>query len=194
MIKPKILLMFSGGLDSTGVFWKLIQKNEPLLVHHLYLSNKENRTKAEEIAVKNIVDYMKKIKNFSYSESYHEYPSHNGNFMWDSDIYNFVAGTICISVRSIKEVAIGRTKSDAGFEQRAERGTKILNLLAPNVNKIYPVEDMTKKEVYKMLPENLRELTWSCRTPVYKENNIEICKRCKTCLEILQINRELNGI
>jgi len=47
-----ILLMFSGGLDSTGVFWKLIQEKEKLHVHHLYLSNKENRAEAEAVAVK----------------------------------------------------------------------------------------------------------------------------------------------
>lgn len=176
--------MFSGGLDSTGVLWKLINSKEQLLVHHLYLSNKENRAEAEAIAVKNIIDYMKEIREFSYTESYHEYPSYNGNFMWDSDIYNFVAGTICLSMKTLKEVAIGRTKSDIGIEQRAERGTKILNILSPNVKKIYPVGEMTKKEIYDMLPEELRKLTWSCRTPSYKNNNIEMCGRCKTCLEI----------
>lgn len=62
-IDPKILLMFSGGLDSTGVFWKLIQEKEELHVHHLYLVNKENRAKAEDKAVKDIVDYMKKIRD-----------------------------------------------------------------------------------------------------------------------------------
>lgn len=190
----KILLMFSGGLDSTGVFWKLINQQEEIHVHHLYLSNKENRAEAESIAVKSIVQYMKKIRNFSYTESYHEYPSYNGNFMWDSDIYNFVAGTICVAAKTIKEVAIGRTKSDAGFEQRAQRGTKILSILSPSVKKIYPVEEMTKKEIYDMLPEDLRQLTWSCRTPIYKENNMEMCKKCKTCLEILRMNKGKNGI
>jgi len=193
MSKPKILLMFSGGLDSTGVFWKLIQEKEHLHVHHLYLVNKENRAKAEETAVKNIVDYMKKIREFSYTESYHEYPSYNGNFMWDSDIYNFVAGTICLSVKTIEKVAIGRIKSDEAPE-RSERGTKILNILSPNVKKIFPVVQMTKKEIYEMLPEDLRKLTWSCRTPIYKDNNIEMCKRCKTCLEILCMNKGENGI
>jgi len=189
-----ILLMFSGGLDSTGVFWKLIQEKEELHVHHLYLSNKENRAEAEAVAVKNVVDYMKKIRKFSYTESYHEYPSYNGNFMWDSDIYNFVAGTICLSARNIKEVAIGKTKSDSGFERRAERGNKILNILAPNVKKIYPVGEMTKKEIYEMLPEDLRLLTWSCRRPIYKNDNIEMCKKCKTCFEILNMNKGKNGI
>lgn len=194
MLKPKILIMFSGGLDSTGVFWNLINQKEEIHVHHLYLSNRENRAEAESVAVKNIIDYMKKIREFSYTESFHEYPSYNGNFMWDSDIYNFVAGTICIAAKSIKEVAIGRTKSDIGFEQRAERGTKILNILAPNIKKIYPVEEMTKKEIYEMLPEDLRKLTWSCRTPIYTSNDIKMCKKCKTCLEILSMNKEKNGV
>lgn len=94
-----------------------------------------------------------------------------------------MAGTICISVKTIKEVAIGRIKSDTGLD-RSERGTKILNILAPNVKKIYPVEEMTKKEIYDMLPKDLKDLTWSCRTPIYKNGNIEMCKKCKTCLEI----------
>lgn len=183
-IQPEILLMFSGGLDSTGVFWKLINEKKDIHVHHLYLSNRENRAEAESVAVKNIIDYMKKIREFSYTESFHEYPSYNGNFMWDSDIYNFVAGTICLSAKTIKEVAIGRTKSDVGIEQRAGRGTKILNILSPNVKKIYPVGDMKKKEIYDMLPEELRKLTWSCRTPIYKDGDIEKCQKCKTCLEI----------
>lgn len=179
--------MFSGGLDSTGAFWKLIHEEKDIHVHHLYLANKENRAEAEALAVKNIIDYMGKIRKFSYSESYHEYPSYNGNFMWDSDIYNFIAGTICISLKTIKEVAVGRTKSDIGFEHRAERGNKILNILSPNVKKIYPVGHMTKKEIYEFLPEDLKKITWSCRTPIYNNDNIEMCKRCKTCIEILSI-------
>lgn len=192
-MKPSILVLLSGGLDSTGVLYKLINTTEELLVHHLYLSNKENRAEAEAVAVKDIVSYMKKIKNFSYTESYHEYPSYNGNFMWDSDIYNFVAGAICSSAKTIKEVAIGRTKSDIGFGERADRGTKILNILAPDVKKIFPVAHMRKKEIYDMLPEDLRNLTWSCRTPIYVNDDIKMCHSCKTCMEISKMKRK-NGV
>ena len=144
--------------------------------------------------MKLLLQKLQKIREFSYTESYHEYPSYNGNFAWDSDIYNFVAGTICLSAKNIKEVAIGRTKSDSGFERRAERGNKMLKILAPIVKKIYPVGEMTKKEIYEMLPEDLRSLTWSCRRPIYKNNNIEMCKKCKTCLEIFSINKGNNGV
>jgi hypothetical protein len=152
----------------------------------LYLVNRENRAEAEDKSVKSILNYMKKIGEFSYSESYHEYPCYNGNFMWDSDIYNFIAGTICLSMKSIQKVAIGRTKSDTGVDGRADRGTKILHAFNPTIKKIYPVGDMTKKEIYNMIPEDLRNLAWSCRTPIYGEE-IKPCNNCKTCKEIKKI-------
>ena len=39
-----------------------------------------------------------------------------------------------------------------------------------------------------MLPEELRDMTWSCRTPIYTEDNsIHECGKCKTCLELKSI-------
>lgn len=204
-----ILLMFSGGLDSTGALWQLLQNKENKVhIHHLYLVNKEKRAEAEQLAVKNILSYISKQYRFIYSESYHEYPYYsylstandgsiilNQNFIFDSDLYNFIAGTICTSLPSIKKVAIGRTKSDleeTAIMTRAAVGTNILKILAPNVEKIYPIEHMTKSEVYSIIPENLRNMTWSCRTPIYtSENTIKECGKCKTCIQLYRIK---NGI
>lgn len=204
-----ILLMFSGGLDSTGALWQLLQNKENKVhIHHLYLVNTEKRAEVEHLAVKNILSCISKQYRFKYSESYHEYPYYsyltttnngsiiiNQNFIFDSDLYNFIAGTICTSLPSIKKVAIGRTKSDLeeiAIISRAAVGTNILKILAPNVEKIYPVEHMTKSEVYNSIPENLRNMTWSCRTPVYtSENKAEECGKCKTCVELYKVK---NGI
>ena len=205
------LIMFSGGLDSTGALWQLLQDEENKVhIHHLHLINKENRAKAEHRSVKNILSYVSKSYRIKYSESYHEYPSYsyieklnldtkeikvNQNSIIDSDIYNFMAGTICLSLPSIKSVAIGRTKSDSeeiSTMARATIGTSILKLLAPNVEKIYPVVHLTKTEIYNILPKKLRDMTWSCRSPVYiNEETIKECGKCKTCLELETIK---NGI
>jgi|688.fasta_scaffold19208_2 7-cyano-7-deazaguanine synthase in queuosine biosynthesis len=182
-----ILLMFSGGLDSTGVFYKLIKEKRKLHVHHLYLVNKENRQKAEDVAVKSVCEYMKNLGNFYYSESIHEYPCYNDSFMWDSDLYNFIAGTICLSLKTIKEVAIGRTKTDSSrrVDERAKRGTTIFESFGTNAKKVYPLIDLTKKEIYESMPEDLRNLTWSCRTPIYYVNgDIKECGKCKACKEL----------
>jgi 7-cyano-7-deazaguanine synthase in queuosine biosynthesis len=198
------LLMFSGGLDSTGALWTLLKDTKyKLHLHHLHLINKEQRAAAEHQAVVNILSYISKThKNIKYSESYHQYPTHSylskisdglvlhENFMFDSDIYNFIAGTICLCLPNIKRVAVGRTKSDDNLDvrQRAIRGNELLKLFAPDIEKIYPVEHLIKAEIYNMLPEELRNLTWSCRTPIIIDNNtIQECGKCKTCLELTKI-------
>lgn len=202
------LLMFSGGLDSTGALWELLKNKESKIhLHHLYLLNKEKRAEAEQKAVRNILSYISQPDQIKYSESYHEYPYYSylslvtptkiaadQNFMFDSDIYNFIAGTICLSLRKIKTVAIGRTKSDSSSDinERAIRGNKLLEIFAPTVKKSYPVGHLTKGEVYNMLPRELRDMTWSCRTPInIEENTFKECGKCKTCLELNGIK---NGI
>jgi 7-cyano-7-deazaguanine synthase in queuosine biosynthesis len=185
--------MFSGGLDSTGVFWKLMQEKNQIHVHHMNLINRENRDKAERVAVRDICDYMKKIGKFEYSESTHECPTVNSSFMWDSDLYNFMAGALCLSNLKIKSVALGLTKTDldgSGGEQikkRIERGTNIFKSFQTGAEKTYPIINMSKKEIYEMMPVDLRDLTWSCRTPIYEENRIIKCGRCKACKEIKHI-------
>jgi 7-cyano-7-deazaguanine synthase in queuosine biosynthesis len=201
-----ILLMFSGGLDSTGALWNLLQnKDNRVHLHHLYLVNKEKRAEAELRSVKNIISYISKSHIIKYSQSYHEYPSYsylkaidnklilNQNFIFDSDIYNFTAASICKCLPSIKKVALGRTKSDMSedIEERAIRGTELLKLFVPNVEKVYPVEHLTKAEIYNIIPKELRDMTWSCRTPIIRDKDIfKECGKCKTCLEINQIRNQ----
>lgn len=186
MDKSDVLLMFSGGLDSTGVFYRLVMDKRKLHIHHLHLINKENRFDAENNAVKAVCEYMKKLGDFEYSESKHEYPCYNNSFMWDSDLYNFIAGTICLSLPKIKEVAIGRTKTDSSssIDKRAERGTKIFESFNTGARKVYPLISFTKKAIYEMLPEDLRILTWSCRTPIYSDKGVIKCGKCKACHEL----------
>lgn len=184
--------MFSGGLDSTGVFYKLIKDKINLHVHHMNLINIENRNLAESLAVKKICEYMKNLGDFVYSESSHEFPCFDNNFMYDSDMYNFMAGSICCSDKNITNVALGLTKSDlsSAVSYRISRGKKIFESFSSNAKKIYPLADMTKKEIYYYLPEDLRNLTWSCRKPIYDKEEIKRCNKCKTCCELEKINKQ----
>lgn len=186
MESPKVLIMFSGGLDSTGVLWKYINESEELHVHHLYLVNKENRALAENKAVREIVEYTLKIRTFGFSESYHEYPCYNNNFIWDSDIFSFMAGSICLSMKTLRQVAIGTTASDISpnLSERIKRANKIFDAFGTEAQKVYPLCNMKKKQVYEMLPEDLRNLTWSCRTPIYENEDMKKCGRCKTCRQL----------
>jgi 7-cyano-7-deazaguanine synthase in queuosine biosynthesis len=189
MKSPTTLVMFSGGLDSTCVLWRLVNGDEELHVHHLHLVNKENRAAAENKAVTDIVAHLRGVRHFGFSESYHEYPCYGGGFMWDSDIFSFMAGSICLGMKTIERVAIGMTLSDmrGGLSHRVERANKIFEAFGTKARKVYPVGQMTKKQIYEALPEKLRMMSWSCRTPIYKDDDMVACGKCKTCREVERI-------
>jgi 7-cyano-7-deazaguanine synthase in queuosine biosynthesis len=123
--------------------------------------------------------------SFIYSESEIGSQPYNGQFMYDTDSINFFAGYICSVNPRIVRVAMGMQANDHNhaLEERRIRANAILAAFTP-VEKIYPVLDMTKREIYDMLPEGLRNMFWSCRRPVYSEKNIAPCGRCDTCIKL----------
>lgn len=189
MDKPDTLLMFSGGLDSTGLFWMLMREGCSLHVHHLRLFNVENRALAEDRAVSRVVEYMRGLGSFGYSESRHDYPCYGSGFVWDSDIFSFMAGSICLSMGSVRRVAVGMTLSDVrgGLDARVGRANRIFGAFGVGAEKVYPLSSMTKAQVYDMMPEDLRVLSWSCRTPVYEGGEILECGRCVACSEMSRV-------
>ena len=182
--------MYSGGLDSLGMTYKLLTdpeyKDYRIHIHHVHQRNVEFRDRAEAIAVDLALKELKNLGfEFEYSESQIASQPYNGQFMYDSDSINFFAGSICLANPDIKKVAMGMQANDGNhaLEERRVRANKILQAFTP-VEKIYPVLDMTKREIYDSLPESLRNLFWSCRRPEYTEKNIAPCGVCDTCVKL----------
>ena len=189
---PKILAFLSGGLDSLCMINKLLLENSDndLHIHHVKIQNEENRAKAESVAVANIITYFRSnnYPKFVYSESGIEVPTYNGSFLYDTDSINLFAGFIVTTNKGIKQIAIGANKED--WERigstRYVRGTAILRAFC-DVEKIYPIKDLTKAEVCANIPITLRELSWSCRRPIYDNNMALPCGKCTTCLSLQKI-------
>jgi len=190
MEQQTILAMYSGGLDSLGMIYKLLTEPEykdyKLHIHHIHQDNVENRAQAEAIAVsKAIAELKKQGFSFIYSESQISSLPYNGKFMYDTDSINFFAGYICSVNPNIKKVALGMQANDynLALEDRRKRADAILAAFT-DVGKIYPVLVMTKREIYDSLPDTLKNMFWSCRKPVYTEKNIAPCGKCDTCVKL----------
>lgn len=188
--KPTILAMYSGGLDSLGMVYKLLTEEQykgyDIHIHHVHNKNVENRWRAEQIAVDIALAELKNLGfKFAYSESEIGSVPFGQHFMFDTDSMNFFAGYVCSVNPDIKKVAMGMQSNDANqrLEERRIRANKILQAFT-DAEKIFPVVDMTKREIYDMLPESLRDKFWSCRRPVYSEKNIAPCGRCDTCVKL----------
>ena len=187
MEQPTILAMYSGGLDSLGMIYKLLTDPEyrdyAVHIHHIHNRNVENRDRAEGIVVPLALKELKRLSfDFIYSESQIASQPYNGQFMYDSDSINFFAGYICSANPQITKVAMGMQANDGNhaLEDRRKRADKILAAFT-DVTKIYPVLDLTKREVQDSLPPTLKKMFWSCRHPVYTETNITPCGQCDTC-------------
>jgi 7-cyano-7-deazaguanine synthase in queuosine biosynthesis len=190
MEQPIILAMYSGGLDSLGMIYKLLTepeyKDHTLHIHHIHHHNVEHRDRAEAVVVDRVLKELERMGySFIFSESEIGSQPYNGQFMYDTDSINFFAGYICSVNPRIVRVAMGMQANDYNhaLEDRRKRANAILAAFTP-VEKIYPVLDMTKREIYDSLPESLRNMFWSCRHPVYSEKNIAPCGKCDTCVKL----------
>lgn len=190
MEQPTILAMYSGGLDSLGMVYKLLTdpeyKDYALHIHHMHNKNVERRYKAEAVTVKIALDELKSMGyKFEYSASEIGVPVYGNRFMFDTDSINFFAGYICSVNPNIEKVAMGMNAGDANhsLEERRKRADALLAAFT-QVKKIYPVLDMSKREIYDSLPDNLKNKFWSCRTPVYSETTITPCGECNTCRKL----------
>jgi 7-cyano-7-deazaguanine synthase in queuosine biosynthesis len=189
-MKPTILAMYSGGLDSLGMVYKLLTETQyadyRIHIHHVHNKNIENRHRAEAIAVEHAIRELRRLGyKFVYSESEIGTPAFGDHFMFDTDSMNFFAGYVASVNPDITKVAIGMQAHDANhsLEERRIRANKILSAFT-DAEKIYPVMDMSKREIYDMLPVSLRDLFWSCRVPQYSETTISSCGRCNTCVTL----------
>ena len=189
-IKPTILAMYSGGLDSLGMVYMLLTKDEykayDIHIHHVHNKNVENRWRAEAVTVEMATKELKRLGyKFAYSESEIGTQPFGRNFLYDTDSMNFFAGYVASVNPDIEKIALGMQANDANqsLEERRVRANAILRAFT-TAEKIYPVLNLTKREIYDMLPESLRNMFWSCRRPVYTEKSIAPCQKCDTCVKL----------
>ena len=190
MEQPTILAMYSGGLDSLGVIYKLLTDAEyseyRVHIHHVHNRNVEYRNRAEAIMVRQALAELTRLGfTYQYSESEIASQAYNNQFLYDTDTMNFFAGYIASANPGITKVAFGMNATDSnhGLEQRLKRAKQIFSAFT-TAEKIYPVLNMNKREIYDSLPETLRDLFWSCRRPVYTDSGVSTCGKCNTCKQL----------
>ena len=182
--------MFSGGLDSTAMLVKLLADSaDELRVHHIRLVNREGRDRAESCAVEAIVAYCHgRYRPFRYSESALDFSGLEA-IPIDYLSIAFVACQVAIDTPGCNRIAVGSLAADTDIVNRSARQKRVFDemyacyrarkLGEPQVEWIYPVYHTPKGELAAALPQELLDLTWSCRRPV---EGFRPCGVCKACL------------
>jgi 7-cyano-7-deazaguanine synthase in queuosine biosynthesis len=183
------LAMFSGGLDSTAMLLKLLaETNDELRVHHIRMINKEKRDQAEQRAVESIVAWCRRrYRPFRYSESTLDFSGLEA-IPIDYISIAFVACQVAIDTPGCARIAVGSLATDTDIVNRSARQKRVFDemyacyrarkLGQPHVEWVYPVYHTPKAALAAALPQELVDLTWSCRTPL---EGFRPCMTCKAC-------------
>lgn len=194
------LIMLSGGIDSTFTLINgLIKDDSEIIVHHINFINKENRHKIEAIRTRSIVKWLhQNIRKFKYSET--TVDRRNMRF-FGTDIISvgFEAGIAAHSYfwetkKHIDYWTIGTCKEEGHNEKRFQHALAACraNCYPHEPPEFYLSDPLPKLEQMKRMPPELLKLCWTCRRPVYINNQEDPkpCGKCATCNLLNKIYNE----
>lgn len=183
------IVFWSGGVDSTLLAYKVLtETTDDILLHHVNLLNSDNRNHCELAAIRNIMPLLMQLRPYVYSESTLDLTCISGTSS-DEDIMFFLGGRIAMAYPYYKKVifsdgSISEDYDGSMVERESLRGTqedyfKVVSWSAKNAHLELPLREMTKKEVWEALPDNIKYFTWSCRFPTRTNSPCGECVACK---------------
>ncbi|MCC6209560.1 MAG: hypothetical protein IT513_00815 [Burkholderiales bacterium] len=198
------LVMFSGGLDSTAMLYKLLTGSaDELHVHHVHLRNRDGRARAESDAVAAVLAWCRAhCRPFSFSESALDFESLRA-IPIDYLAVAYAACQVAIDVPRCNRIAIGTLAVDLDEVKRkvTQKQRRVFDAMyacyrerklgEPVIEWLYPVYELTKAQVAQSLPAELRAVAWSCRRPVPVEGGYRICGECKPCRKRAEVSAQL---
>ena len=187
--REKALVMYSGGMDSVSLLWNILEHTEQEVhVHFIEIENCQGRHKAEAKAVADSLNYMRNNQRpFTFSCS---------GYSWIAD--NPGGRDMVLALFQAMRTATGLGKRfnaiytgdyNLGRDEETQSQTMI-NTLSGRSHRpswLTPFEHMTKtsversKGIYLSMPEELRQMYWSCRKPTQVNDKFVVCGECHAC-------------
>lgn len=199
-----ILLMFSGGVDSTYLLYHYLRDTgHPVHAHHISVRYPhQKRWQGEDPASEKIVAWCREnVRDFEYSTS-----GFDLNFPrvgLDIDLQLLVASKVALNLGPKRvTVALGWCTDDLHHPRaraRHERdvtatlwralcqsvvglGPSVVGLdLNEKVAKPILERGLSKADIVADLPKELVALTWSCRAPEFVDDIPRPCRNCHAC-------------
>lgn len=197
------IVMYSGGMDSVSLLWNLLEHTEQdIHVHSIHIDNSEGRVKAEAEAVRETINYMKK----------HQRPFEFSSSVYSMKMKNPGGKDMTLALFQAMRASSGLGKSfnivytgdyNIGREEGAEAQGVLNALCTTRRNKpvwLAPFEHMTynsverSKGIYLSMPEELREMYWSCRHPTELLSGFVVCGKCHACERQEAMQKDLTSV
>lgn len=187
-----ILVMWSGGIDSTYVLTKLLKETDmKIFAHHIYLKNIENRQAKEAEAIEKLIKKLGAIRKFNFTWNWID-DTVMPTMVYDMARVCFEAGAVSKAFYHYKKPfiidkwTIGTNKEEGHWQERWDVITSATRAAEWSPGR----KDYIRFELQPMVPRaeemkyldslSLLQDCWYCRRP--KEG--KPCSVCPTCLEV----------
>lgn len=187
-----ILVMWSGGIDSTYTLAKLLKETDyNIHAHHVTLINHEKRGESEKDACLSMIPKLKEIRDFTSSGSSIDHSSHGGFIPFDMAVVCFEAGVCSRAAaydstrNAFDEWMIGTHKDEGHWATRWKAIAPAVDAACwPMDAPKFVLHDLVSKKAEMEYLNNLGilHLCWFCRMP----QNGQSCCKCKTCKEVFE--------
>ena len=188
--KEKVIVMYSGGMDSVSLAWSLLEHTQhEVHIHSVHLDNSEGRYKAEATAIQSSITWLREHQRpFEFSSCIYSYKAKYPGGR-DMSLALFQAGRV-ISTMAEPVAAVFTGDYNMSKEESAEAYSILSALFINKPTKpvwAAPFDYMSKTPlerslgVYFAMPEELRKLYWSCRKPKETPVGFLTCGECHAC-------------
>jgi len=175
-----ILVLCSGGLDSTYMAMDALLSGNNVQLHHVSIKNSCNRWTQELSSFEAIVEQFQ-LMGFDPKVTTSAFDGLQLPVTSDTLHYLDAAPTILAADRSITEVQVGFIETEATYIEYYAKLWKLLRRIPrrePSKARLeFPLLETAKGEILRKIHPKLKPLTWSCRTPF----DGEPCGKCTTC-------------
>ncbi|WP_419913750.1 hypothetical protein [Hoeflea sp.] len=184
-----MLLMLTGGLDSVALLANLLSATKCRVhAHHIDLHNFERRGDAEADAIAKVLPYCwEHYRDFEYTSS--KFVFHIGTCGYDITLVMFMAARLlAVMPEKFDYVVTGHRHPDTPLEEFTE-ASAVYNAGLTNLPYrpawLKPLSGVDKKATFRSIPEELAMMSWSCRQPVYDDDDAyHACGKCHACIAL----------
>jgi len=177
----KIMVLWSGGMDSTFLIWKLLREGHEVTATYIDIMNNATKTKRE---LKSITKISKLFSVYSFTllPTQHVSISPGHNMYLQQTVCWGLVLPVC---EDMDELHLGYIMNDdaVSFIPEIKQMFNGYKGLIQNLPKLkFPLLKYNKQYIWNNLPEKIRKHTTWCESPRIKDNcgTCIPCKRHKT--------------
>jgi hypothetical protein len=187
---PNITVLWSGGIDSTYLIYKLLKEGYSVDAWYVEIINNRNKTQHELKAIDNLTNLLKQHGDFSYR-----------GILYRAEVKSYGYG-LCIThpilfinaiqflPKEVTKVALGYIFHDDMLSYLEE--FKDLNKAYSYfrfdewqpAEIVFPIKRCSKSAIIEILPEEIFLSTWFCEGDL---KTGELCEKCYPCEKFLDI-------